>query len=286
MSSPPRNQPPRRGKPAAKRAPARPVRPAPQASATPAKKWTPADTSHEGERLQKVLAAAGIGSRRACEDLIDAGRVSVDGEVVRTQGRRVDPLTAVIHVDGSRVILDDDLLYLAFNKPRGVLSTMADEQGRLSVGDYTAHREKRVFHVGRLDADSEGLMLLTNDGALAHRLTHPSFGIQKVYLAEVPGPIKADVKKRLLEGVELEDGPVQVDAFRVVDNMPGKLLVEVTLHEGRQHVVRRLLEEVGHPVSRLVRTAMGPIQLASLKPGKMRRLSKPEIGTVYKAVGL
>lgn len=250
------------------------------------KKWTPADTSHEGERLQKVLAAAGIGSRRACEDLIDAGRVSVDGEVVRTQGRRVDPLTAVIHVDGSRVILDDDLLYLAFNKPRGVLSTMADEQGRLSIGDYTAHREKRVFHVGRLDADSEGLMLLTNDGALAHRLTHPSFGIQKVYLAEVPGPIKADVKKRLLAGVELDDGPVKVDAFRVVDNLPGKLLVEVTLHEGRQHVVRRLLDEVGHPVSRLVRTAMGPIQLASLKPGKMRRLSKPEIGTVYKAVGL
>lgn len=256
-------------------------------SSQPRKKlWTPADPSQEGERLQKVLAAAGIGSRRACEELIEAGRVSVDGEVVRTQGRRVDPKTAVIHVDGSRVILDENLVYLAFNKPKGVLSTMSDERGRLSIADYVAHREQRVFHVGRLDADSEGLMLLMNDGALAHRLTHPSFGIQKVYLAEVPGPIKHSVKKQLLAGVELEDGPVTVDAFRIVDNLPGKVLVEVVLHEGRKHVVRRLLEEVGHPVSKLVRTAMGPIQLASLKPGKLRRLSKVEIGQLYKEVGL
>jgi len=239
-----------------------------------------------GERLQKVLAAAGIGSRRACEELIEAGRVSVDGEVVRTQGRRVDAKTAVIHVDGSRVILDENLVYLAFNKPKGVLSTMSDEKGRLSIADYVADREQRVFHVGRLDADSEGLMLLTNDGALAHRLTHPSFGIQKVYLAEVPGPVRHDVKKRLLAGVELEDGPVTVDAFRIVDNLPGKVLVEVVLHEGRKHVVRRLLEEVGHPVSKLVRTAMGPIQLAALKPGKLRRLSGPEVGSLYKEVGL
>lgn len=249
-------------------------------------RWTPTDPAQEGERLQKVLAAAGVGSRRACEELIEAGRVSVDGEVVRTQGRRVDPKTAVIHVDGSRVILDENLVYLAFNKPRGVLSTMADERGRLSVGDYVADREQRVFHVGRLDADSEGLMLLTNDGGLAHRLTHPSFGVQKVYLAEVPGPVRHDVKKRLLTGVELDDGPVAVDAFHIVDHLPGKVLVEVVLHEGRNHVVRRLLEEVGHPVSRLVRTAMGPIQLAALKPGKLRRLSRQEVGALHKAVGL
>jgi 23S rRNA pseudouridine2605 synthase len=256
-------------------------------SSQPRKKlWTPADPSQEGERLQKVLAAAGIGSRRACEELIEAGRVSVDGEVVRTQGRRVDPKTAVIHVDGSRVILDENLVYLAFNKPKGVLSTMSDERGRLSIADYVADREQRAFHVGRLEADSEGLMLLTNDGALAHRLTHPSYGIQKVYLAEVPGPVKHAVKKQLLAGVELEDGPVTVDAFRIVDNLPGKVLVEVVLHEGRKHVVRRLLEEVGHPVSKLVRTAMGPIQLASLKPGKLRRLSKVEVGQLYKEVGL
>jgi len=256
-------------------------------SSPPRKKlWTPTDPGQEGERLQKVLAAAGVGSRRACEELIAAGRVSVDGEVVRTQGRRVDPRTAVIHVDGSRVILDENLVYLAFNKPRGVLSTMSDERGRPSIADYVADREQRVFHVGRLDADSEGLMLLTNDGALAHRLTHPSFGIQKVYLAEVPGPVKPDLKKRLLAGVELDDGTVRVDKFRVVDHLPGKVLVEVVLHEGRKHVVRRLLEEVGHPVSKLVRTAMGPIQLASLKPGKLRRLSRPEIGSLHKEVGL
>lgn len=252
----------------------------------PKKRWTPTDPAQEGDRLQKVLAAAGLGSRRACEELIEAGRVSVDGEVVRTQGRRVDPKTAVIHVDGSRVILDENLVYLAFNKPKGVLSTMADEKGRLSIADYVADREQRVFHVGRLDAESEGLMLLTNDGALAHRLTHPSYGIQKVYLAEVPGPVKHDVKKRLMAGIELDDGPVKVDGFRIVDNLPGKVLVEVVIHEGRKHVVRRMLEEVGHPVSKLVRTAMGPIQLASLKPGKLRRLSRVEVGQLHKEVGL
>jgi 23S rRNA pseudouridine2605 synthase len=256
-------------------------------SSPPRKKlWTPTSTEQEGERLQKVLAAAGVGSRRACEELIAQGRVSVDGEVVRTQGRRVDPKTAVIHVDGSRVILDENLVYLAFNKPKGVLSTMSDERGRTSIADYVADREQRVFHVGRLDAESEGLMLLTNDGALAHRLTHPSFGIQKVYLAEVPGPVKPTVRKQLLAGVELDDGLVAVDAFRIVDHLPGKVLVEVVIHEGRKHVVRRLLEEVGHPVSRLVRTAMGPIQLASLKPGKLRRLSRVEVGSLYKEVGL
>jgi 23S rRNA pseudouridine2605 synthase len=239
-----------------------------------------------GERLQKVLAAAGVGSRRACEDLIAAGRVAVDGEVVRTQGRRVDPRSAVIHVDGSRIVLDDNLTYLVLNKPRGVLSTMSDEKGRPSVADYLKGRETRVFHVGRLDADSEGLLLLTNDGELAHRLTHPSFGVEKTYLAEVPGPIRGDVKKRLMAGVELEDGLVKVDKFRVVDNLPGKVLVEVVLHEGRKHVVRRLLDEVGHPVSRLVRTAMGPVQLGALKPGGLRRLSRPEISSLYDAVGL
>jgi 23S rRNA pseudouridine2605 synthase len=232
------------------------------------------------------LAAAGIGSRRACEELIAAGRVSIDGEIVDTMGRRVDPKTAVIHVDGSRIVLDENLIYLMLNKPRGVLSTMADDRGRASVADYVAGRETRVFHVGRLDADSEGLLLLTNDGPLAHRLTHPSYGVQKTYLAEVPGPVRNDVKKRLLTGVELEDGPVSVDEFKIVDNLPGKVLVEVVLHEGRKHVVRRLLAEVGHPVSRLVRTAMGPLHLGSLKAGALRRLSRQEISALYTDVGL
>ncbi|GAA3389695.1 hypothetical protein GCM10020369_40820 [Cryptosporangium minutisporangium] len=244
------------------------------------------DEPKEGERLQKVLAAAGVGSRRACEELIEQGRVSVDGDVVRVQGKRVDPLTAVIHVDGQRVIVDDRMVYLAFNKPKGVLSAMTDDKGRPTVGDYVADRDTRVFHVGRLDAESEGLLLLTNDGALSHRLTHPSYGVLKTYLAEVPGPMNNDVRKRLLEGVELEDGPVKVDRFRVVDNLPGKLLVEVVIHEGRKHVVRRLLEEVGHPVSRLVRTAIGPVQLASLKPGKTRHLNHAEIGQLHSEVGL
>ncbi|SHN47871.1 pseudouridine synthase [Cryptosporangium aurantiacum] len=244
------------------------------------------DEPKEGDRLQKVLAAAGVGSRRACEELIEEGRVSVDGEVVRVQGKRVDPLTAVIHVDGQRVIVDDRMVYLAFNKPKGVLSAMTDDKGRPTVGDYVADRDTRVFHVGRLDAESEGLLLLTNDGALSHRLTHPSYGVLKTYLAEVPGPMQSDVRKRLLEGVDLEDGLVKVDKFRVVDNLPGKLLVEVVIHEGRKHVVRRLLEEVGHPVSRLVRTSIGAVQLASLKPGKFRHLNREEIGRLHSEVGL
>ena len=244
------------------------------------------DEPKDGDRLQKVLAAAGIGSRRACEELIDQGRVSVDGEVVRVQGKRVDARTAVIHVDGQRVIVDDRMVYLAFNKPKGVLSAMTDDRGRPTIGDYVADRDTRVFHVGRLDAESEGLILLTNDGALSHRLTHPSYGVLKTYLAEIPGPMRGDVKKRLTEGVELEDGPVKVNKFRVVDDLPGKLLVEVVIHEGRKHVVRRLLEEVGHPVSRLVRTAMGPVLLSSLKPGKTRHLNHAEVGQLHSEVGL
>jgi len=160
----------------------------------------------EGVRLQKVLAAAGLGSRRACEELIAAGRVSVDGKVVRGQGMRVDPRTAVVTVDGARINVREDLVYLALNKPRGVLSTMSDPEGRPTVGDYVAERSQRLFHVGRLDAETEGLLLLTNDGDLAHRLTHPSFEVPKTYLADVPGPIPRSLGRRLREGVELRTG--------------------------------------------------------------------------------
>jgi 23S rRNA pseudouridine2605 synthase len=238
----------------------------------------------DGIRLQKVLAAAGLGSRRACEELIAAGRVSVDGRVVREQGLRVDPRTAVVSVDGSRVNVRDDLVYLALNKPRGVLSTMSDPEGRPTAGDYVAERDQRLFHVGRLDADTEGLLLLTNDGELAHRLTHPSFGVQKTYLAEVPGPIPRDLGRRLRAGVELDDGPVAVDSFRVVDVASGRAVVEVGLHEGRKHVVRRLLAAVGHPVSRLVRTAVGPVQLGHQRQGTVRRLNQKEIGDLHALV--
>jgi len=237
-----------------------------------------------GVRLQKVLASAGLGSRRACEELIAAGRVGVDGMVVREQGLRVDPRTAVVTLDGARVNVRDDLVYLALNKPRGVLSTMSDPDGRPAVGDYVAERDERLFHVGRLDADTEGLLLLTNDGELAHRLTHPSFGVQKTYLAEVPGPIPRALGRRLRAGVELDDGTVAVDSFRVVDVASGRAVVEVVLHEGRKHVVRRLLAEVGHPVSRLVRTAVGPVQLGHQRSGTVRRLNQREIGDLHHLV--
>src|ERR687897_1150810 len=176
----------------------------------------------EGLRLQKVLATAGLGSRRACEELIAAGRVSVDGKTVREQGMRIDPRTAVVAVDGSRINVRDDRVYLALNKPRGVLSTMNDPQGRPTVGDYVAERDLRLFHVGRLDADTEGLLLLTNDGELAHRLTHPSFEVPKTYLATVLGTVPRGLGRKLRDGIELDDGPAHVDDFAVVDAVPGK----------------------------------------------------------------
>ncbi len=240
----------------------------------------------DGTRLQKLMAAAGVGSRRVCENLIAEGRVQVDGQVVTELGVRVDPRTAVVHVDGVRVNLDEDRVYLAFNKPRGVVTTMSDDLGRVSLADYVGNREERLFHVGRLDADTEGLLLLTNDGDLAHRLQHPAYGVLKTYLATVRGPVARDVGKRLREGVDLEDGPVTVDSFKIVDSQPGRALIEVVLHEGRKHVVRRMLEAVGHPVLELVRTEVGPIRLADLKSGRLRRLNKAEIGALYKAAGL
>ncbi|MFC6094058.1 pseudouridine synthase [Saccharothrix sp. BKS2] len=240
----------------------------------------------EGVRLQKVLAKAGVASRRVAEELIELGRVQVDGEVVREQGRRIDPDTAVVHVDGVRVQLKDDVITLVLNKPRGVLSTMHDEQHRPCVGDYLANRKDRLFHVGRLDADTEGLLLLTNDGDLAHRLMHPSYEVPKTYLAEVPGPIPRDLGRTLRAGIELEDGPVKVDSFRLISALPGRALVEVVLHEGRKHIVRRLLEQVGHPVQTLVRTAVGEVRLGNQRPGSMRVLNRQEVGSLYKAVGL
>ncbi|MDT4935697.1 MAG: rRNA synthase [Pseudonocardiales bacterium] len=235
-----------------------------------------------GIRLQKVLAAAGLGSRRTCEQLIAAGRVSVNGRLVEEMGTRVDPATAVITVDGARINVRSDLVYLALNKPRGVLSAMSDARGRPTVGDLVADRPERLFHVGRLDGDSEGLLLLTNDGELAHRLMHPSFGVTKTYLATVPAPVGRQVGRQLLAGVELEDGPVAVDEFRVVQEQSGQAIIEVVLHEGRNHIVRRLLAEVGHPVSRLVRTRIGPVQLGGQRPGTLRELTREELADLHR----
>ncbi len=235
----------------------------------------------DGIRLQKVLASAGVGSRRVSEDLIAAGRVTVNGEVA-VLGARVDPETAVIHVNGDRIEVRADLVHLALNKPRGVLSAMSDDRGRPTVGDLVAEREERLFHVGRLDNDSEGLLLLTNDGDLAHHLMHPSFGVLKTYLATVPGPVGKDVGRRLLAGVELEDGPARADAFKVVQTQGDQAIVEVILHEGRKHIVRRMLEEVGHPVSRLVRTRIGPVRLGALRVGTLRPLTRTELAELHR----
>jgi 23S rRNA pseudouridine2605 synthase len=240
----------------------------------------------DGIRLQKVLAAAGVGSRRACEELIDEGRVEVDGRIVLEQGLRVDPRSSVIKVDGMRIPTAPGHVVLALNKPRGVHSTMTDDRGRPCVGDYLRGRKERLFHVGRLDADTEGLLLFTNDGELAQRLAHPSHGVTKTYLAQVKGTIPRGLGKQLREGVELEDGPVRVDRFRVVTSAPGRSLVEVVLHEGRKHVVRRLLAAVGHPVEGLVRVKVGPIGLGDLRSGKVRTLTMTEVGELYAAVGL
>ena len=244
------------------------------------------DPRTEGVRLQRVLAAAGLGSRRACELLIEEGRVEVDGALVRTQGMRVDPDKAVIRVDGMRIASAPDHVYLALNKPRGVVSTMSDPQGRPSLEEFVGDRSARLFHVGRLDTDTEGLLLLTNDGELAHRLSHPSYEVVKVYLAEVQGPIARDVGKRLKDGVDLDDGIARADRFRIVHSSGGRYMIEVSLHEGRKHVVRRMLDAVGHPVSRLVRTDVGPISIGNLKPGKHRKLSQQEVGALFAAVGL
>ncbi|MGW4635148.1 pseudouridine synthase [Nocardia sp. NPDC004415] len=244
----------------------------------------------EGERLQKVLAKAGVASRRAAEEMIAAGRVEVDGRIVREQGLRVDPQNAVVRVDGTRVVVRDELVHLVLNKPKGWQSTMSDDLGRPCVGDIVAERiaaGQRLFHVGRLDADTEGLLLLTNDGEMAHRLMHPSFEVPKTYLATVNGEVNYRlVNKRLRDGVELEDGPAKVDKFVLLEAHEGRSLVKLVLHEGRKHIVRRLLDEVGHPVVRLVRTHLGPVALGDQRPGTLRVLGRDEIGKLYEAVQL
>ncbi|MEU2042354.1 pseudouridine synthase [Nocardia niwae] len=244
----------------------------------------------EGERLQKVLAKAGVASRRAAEEMIAQGRVEVDGMIVREQGLRIDPQHAVVRVDGTRVVVREELVHVALNKPKGWQSTMSDDLGRPCVGDIVAERVaagQRLFHVGRLDADTEGLLLLTNDGDLAHRLMHPSFEVSKTYLATVHGEVNnRAVGKRLKEGVELEDGPAKVDRFQVLELGEGRSLVKVVLHEGRKHIVRRLLDAVGHPVIRLVRTNIGPVALGDQRPGTLRVLGRDEIGKLYEAVSL
>lgn len=230
-----------------------------------------------GVRLQKVLSQAGIASRRVAEKMIRDGRVEVDGVIITELGTRVDPAVSVIRVDGARISIDDTLVHLAINKPRGMHSTMSDDRGRPCVGDLVEHRVRgnaKLFHVGRLDADTEGLLLLTNDGELAHRLMHPSYEVPKTYLATVMGAVPKGLGRKLRDGIELDDGPVRVDDFAVVDAVPGRSLVRVTLHEGRKRIVRRLLAEVGFPVQELVRTDIGAVTLGDQRPGSIRVLTQ------------
>lgn len=240
----------------------------------------------DGVRLQKVLADAGLGSRRACESLISEGRVEVDGVVVRELGTRVDPESQAVHVDTLRITTQADRVYLALNKPAKVVTSMSDPEGRKTIADYLRDRPERLFYVGRLDYDTEGLLLLTNDGDLSNRLTHPSYEVPKTYLAQVRGPVPKDAGARLRDGIELEDGIAHADSFRLIDSTPGHALVELVLHSGRNRIVRRMLEAVGTPVERLVRTHFGPIALAEQRPGKLRTLRPHEVGELMKAVRL
>jgi 23S rRNA pseudouridine2605 synthase len=246
----------------------------------------PTAPAHEGERLQKVLARAGVGSRRVVENMVDEGRISVNGRTVTVQGLRVDPHRDRIAVDGVRIEVRDDRVTYALNKPAGYITAMSDDRDRPTIGDLVGDLAPGLVHVGRLDQDTEGLLLLTNDGELAHRLAHPSYEVPKTYLAQVSGSVKRDLGRRLRAGVELDDGPVTVDAFRVVDTHAGQSVVEVVLHEGRKHIVRRLLAQVGLPVSRLTRTAVGPVKLNRMREGSIRKLTRQELGSLQELVGL
>lgn len=238
----------------------------------------------EGIRLQKVLAQAGVASRRRCEELMLAGVVEVNGEVVVRMGTRVDPVRDLIRVEGRRLPPVSDHAYLVLNKPRGVVSSMADEQGRPDLSGLVAERPERLFHVGRLDTDTSGLLVLTNDGDLAHRLAHPSFEITKTYVALVDGSVSDAVGRRLRAGVDLDDGPASVDRFVVKDRAKGRSLVELDLHMGRNRIVRRLLDSVGHPVRELTRTAFGPLHLGTLSVGELRTLTRDEVGELFDSV--
>ncbi len=240
----------------------------------------------EGTRLQKVLAQAGVGSRRKCEELIEAGAVTVNGQVVDELGVRINPDECVIEVLGKRVSVDASLITVVLNKPKGVVSTMSDPEGRPALDQYVTGFDERLFHVGRLDADTTGVLLLTNDGELANKLAHPTHGVSKVYVAKVQGHVTKGLRTQLCQGIELDDGPTRAVECRIIDAADDASLVEVEMHEGRNRIVRRMFDAVGHPVIDLVRTRFGSVTLGTLQPGEMRTLTNAEIGELQKAAGL
>ena len=240
----------------------------------------------EGIRLQKVLASAGIASRRASEILIEEGRVEVNGNVVTEQGMRVNPETDHIRVDGARIPPPRRHMYLVLNKPRGVVSTMDDPEGRPTLTDYLPRTKERLFHVGRLDTDTEGLIILTNDGEFANRLAHPRYEVPKTYHVQAAGVMDNKILKRLEKGVFLDDGPVKPDHVKLISRGQDRTLLAVTLHEGRNRVVRRMFDTVGHPVDRLSRTAIGPVRVNQLPLGETRELNREELGALLDLVGM
>jgi 23S rRNA pseudouridine2605 synthase/16S rRNA pseudouridine516 synthase len=238
------------------------------------------DASADGVRLQKLMAAAGVASRRVSEDLIAAGRVEVNGEVVTEAGRRVLP-EDLVAVDGVAIQLDTSRRYLILNKPVGIVSSLQDDRGRPDLHQFVSRYDERLFNVGRLDAQTSGLLILTNDGELAHVLAHPSFGVMKTYIAKVEGRVSAQTVAKLTAGIDLEDGPIAADKARIVGQAGAtETMIEVTLHSGRNRIVRRMLEEVGHPVIDLVRRQFGPLHLGTLAPGEIRDLTKAELGSL------
>jgi 23S rRNA pseudouridine2605 synthase len=237
-------------------------------------------------RLQKLLASSGVASRRRCEELMLDGRVEVDGEVVTRLGTKIDPRTAVVRVDGARLPPVTEHVYLALHKPRGVVSTMSDPEGRRSLADLVADRPERLFHVGRLDTATDGLILLTNDGELANRLAHPSHAVPKTYVVEVSGRVRPQVARQLRQGIDLDDGPVAADSLSIDQAEADRSMLTLTLHEGRNRIVRRMFDAVGHPVRRLTRTSVGPVRLAGLRSGQMRELDRTELGPLLDSVGL
>jgi 23S rRNA pseudouridine2605 synthase len=245
------------------------------------------ETDDEGLiRLQKLLAQSGVASRRKCEELMLAGLVEVDGEIVTRLGTKVDPTSAVIRVEGRRLPPVSAHVYLVLNKPAGVTSTMSDPHADHTLAEFVADRPERLFHVGRLDTDTDGLILLTNDGDFAQKMAHPSYEVEKTYVAEVDGVVSRATIQQLLAGVVLEDGPVEVREARVRNAHGGRSIVELVIHEGRNRIVRRLLDQVGHPVRRLSRTRIGPVRLGELKAGRLRELTDAEVGELLDSAGL
>lgn len=240
----------------------------------------------QGERLQKILAHAGVASRRAAEEMITSGRVMVNGVIVTHLGLRVDPASVTIKVDGVTVPLQTDKLTIVLYKPPGVVSTMSDDQGRPTLADYVQDYPQRLFHVGRLDAETEGIILLSNDGELTHRLTHPSFEIPKTYIARVEGTVTRGLSRVLEKGITLDDGPIKVDKFTLHEARAKNSIVEITLHSGRNRIVRRMMEEVGHPVMELVRMQFGNITAGHMKPGQTRVIAGSELGALMHLVDL